>query len=157
MGPARTEPLEFGGSEMTVGSPGSEHHRGRFALLFLVIGLLLVLFAWLSWIGRVSAPDDGPPVSVRSAMRVGDRADLALDGLPFADQDRRREAAVRIGGPTLMVGLLLTLLFLGGSLVIVRATRRYQAATSRRRGPPTANDDVWSMHKLPNESDEQRG
>ncbi len=141
---------------MTVGSPGSEQHRGRLALLFLVIGSLLLLWAWISWIYRASAPSDGLSVGARPAMQVVDGDDVEPDALAPVDQDRRREAAVRLGGPTLLAGFLLILLFLGGSFVIVRATRRYLAATLRRRGTPTVSDDVWSMHKLPNESDERR-
>ncbi len=141
---------------MTVGSPGSEKHRGRWALLFLVIGFLLVLFAWFSWIHRVSAPADGLSVGTRRAMQAVDGDDVESDVLPPVDRDRRREAVVRLGGPTLLAGFLLMLLFLGGSFVIVRATRRYLAATLRRRGAPTVSDDVWLMHKLPNESDEHR-
>ena len=141
---------------MTVGSPGSEKHRGRLALLFLVIGVLLVLFVWFSWIYRASAPTERRSVGTTTAMQMVVRDDLEPHALPAVDQDRRREAAVRLGGPTLLAGFLLMLLFLGGSFVIVRATRRYQAATLRRRGPPTVSDDVWSMHKLPKESDEHR-
>jgi len=56
-------------------------------------------------------------------------------------------------GLLLLIGFLLTLVFLLGTFVIVRSLRRYWAAAARRRCKQTPMDDVWAMHKPPPDVD----
>jgi len=116
---------------MTMGMRGSDRHRTRFGLVFLVIGIILVLWAWVSWIYRASVP----------AETGGALAEHAA-----ANPDVVR--AVRLSPLVLLVGLLLILLVLFGSYTLIRAIRRYHVLTDRQRPPPTPADDVWAMNKL---------
>jgi hypothetical protein len=45
--------------------------------------------------------------------------------------------------------VLLLIVFLFGSFAVVVGTRRWRALAEHKRAPPTANADVWAMHKLP--------
>ena len=54
----------------------------------------------------------------------------------------------------LLALLLLVLLYLLATFLIVRWGRRVRSRLMRRRGQPTADSDVWAMHRLPDESEE---
>ena len=54
----------------------------------------------------------------------------------------------------LLVGLLLVLTFLLGSLAAVRLIRRYRLRVEATRRGPSAYEDVWSMHKIPPRDEE---
>jgi len=123
---------------MTLGMRGSDHYRKRLGLPLLVIGIILMLWAWGSWIYRASIP------VVREAATVQD--------IPAPSPDTIR--AVRLSPLVLLVGLLLVLLVLFGSHALIRAARRYRALAERKRPPPTPADDVWAMNKLRNRDDE---
>ena len=51
----------------------------------------------------------------------------------------------------LLALLLLVLLFLLATFVLARTMRRVQRDIWRRRAAPTSTDDVWAMHRLPDE------
>ncbi len=55
---------------------------------------------------------------------------------------------------TLCVLLLLAVL---GTFIFVRAARRNRAAANRQRPASTAAEDVWAMHKLPDDLGEHDG
>ena len=122
---------------MTSGTPAHEQNRTRLGLVFLVVGIVLVLWAWGSWIFRASVP----------AETGGALAEHAA-----ANPDVVR--AVRLSPLVLLVGLLLILLVLFGSYTLIRAMRRHRAIADRKRPSPTASDDVWTMHKLRGPDDE---
>jgi len=48
-------------------------------------------------------------------------------------------------GLALVTALVLVLVFLVGSFIIVRSSRRYRASLERRRARPTQSDDAWSL------------
>lgn len=58
-------------------------------------------------------------------------------------------------GLVVLVGLILVLLFFLGSFVLARSARRYRQFCERRRAVPTSSEDVWSMHKLPDDWDSE--
>ncbi|MGB2987914.1 MAG: hypothetical protein WBE26_18755 [Phycisphaerae bacterium] len=121
---------------MTARMPGSEHNRTRNAVICLAIGFLLVLWAWGSWSYRTSvAHRESVAVRVEPSEHAPDRAKI-VRALPLF----------------LLVALLLVLVFLLGSYVLVRATRRYRQSVNRRRAAPSPIEDVWAMHKLPGEA-----
>jgi len=124
---------------MTLGMRGSDQHRKRLGLPLLVIGIILMLWAWGNWIYRAS----------KSAEREG----TIIQNVPAPSPDTIR--AIRLSPLVLLVGLLLVLLVLFGSHALIRAVRRYLALADRKRPPPTAADDVWAMNKLRNRDDEQ--
>ncbi len=55
----------------------------------------------------------------------------------------------------LLVVFVVVLVFLIGGWIIVRSARRRQALTTRKRAAPTPSEDVWAMHKLPEDDDAQ--
>ena len=124
---------------MTLGMRGSDQHRTRLGLPLLVIGLILMLWAWGSWIYRAS----------KTAEREGAIAQNV--SAPSPDT----VLAVRLSPLILLVGLLLVLLVLFGSYALIRAARRYRALADRKRPPPTPADDVWATNKLRNRDDEE--
>ncbi len=124
---------------MTLGMGGSDQHRKRMGLPLLVIGIILMLYAWGSWIYR--AP--------KSAEREG--AIARYVSAPNSDS----VLAVRLSPLVLFVGLFLVLLVLFGSYALIRAARRYRAIADRKRPPPTPADDVWAINKLRNRDHEE--
>ena len=124
---------------MTIGMRGSDQHRTRFGLVFLVIGIILLLWAWGSWIYRASS--------------TVEREGAIAQSVPTPSPDAVR--AVRLSPLILLVGLLLVLLVLFGSYALIRAARRYRALADRKRPPPTPADDVWAMNKPRNREDEE--
>ncbi len=51
-------------------------------------------------------------------------------------------------------GVLLVIILVTAMAAIRRFTRRYRAYLLRKRTPPTASDDVWKMHRLPSDDEE---
>jgi len=55
---------------------------------------------------------------------------------------------------TLFWGLFILMIFVVAALAIVRFSVRYRRYLSDRRTKPTPTEDVWKMHKLPDDFDE---
>ncbi len=68
-----------------------------------------------------------------------------------ADPEAQRFATAY--GLLLLVGFLLVVVFLLGSYIAVRVSRRVRAESARKRALPTPTEDVWSMHRLPDDED----
>jgi ABC-type Fe3+ transport system permease subunit len=117
---------------MIFGGADKEQHRMKIGLVFLVVGVLLVLWAWGSWIYRTSNRTEGVAVAV----------DVTHDA------PAEKVKAVRAAPMVLLSVTLVVLAFLVASYVLVRASRRYRMTLERRANPPTDTRDVWSMHKL---------
>jgi len=117
---------------MTIGAHGPDEHRVRVAVIFLVVGIVLVLFAWGHWNFRT---------------RVGNVDSVVATDAPEEATESAR--IVRLAPLALLVAFLLLLVFLMGSFVIARASRRRRERTGRRPYKPTESQDVWAMHKPP--------
>jgi hypothetical protein len=115
----------FGGQE-----EDTPQRRTTMGLAFLVLGLVLLMWAWGSWIYRTSTA--AKPIAVGRT----------------ADTPEETVKAVRIAPGMLAGGVLLVVVFLAASFVFVRASRRYRQSLGRRAAPPSDTSDVWSMHKL---------
>lgn len=124
---------------MTIGMRGSDQHRTRLGLVFLVIGIILMLWAWGSWIYRAST--------------AVEREGAIAQNVPAPSTNTVR--ALLLSPLVIVLGLFLVLLVLFGSHTLIRAARRYRALTDRKRPPPTLVDDVWAMNKLRNRDDEE--
>ena len=122
---------------MILGEPGSERYRSRLGLLMLVIGIVLLLWAWSSWLYRASVP-----------TKVDGHAEILVE--PTA----QRMLALRSSPLFLMVFFVLILAFFVGSYVVVRMIRRYRDTVLRNRAAPTDAQDVWRMHRPPRDADE---
>jgi hypothetical protein len=123
-------------------APGDPVHPGpprtRVALVLLLLGLLMILFAWADYV-FLTASSVTPEVVARVNEPSADDSTRALEAL----------------STLLVVGLLLTLIVLVGSHVLVRAARRYRAVGNRARSPATPSEDVWSLHRAPPLEDEE--
>lgn len=114
---------------MILGQPGSEQYRTRLGLFMLVVGIILLLWTWSSWVYRAGVP----------AKVEGHATELATESAS------QRIQMLRSSPLFLMVFFVLILAFLVGSFVVVRTIRRYKEALARQQSAPTASDDVWSM------------
>ena len=122
--------MGFGGNDDTPQS------RTTLGLAFLLVGLILMMWAWGSWIYRTSKAV--PPIAVN---RTNDAPDESVK-------------VVRIAPGMIVGGVLLVVVFLAASFVLVRASRRYRQSLGRKAPASTDASDVWSMHKLKNFSDD---
>ena len=123
---------------MTLGSNGWEQNSTRLGLAFLLLGVLLMLWAWGSWSYRTGASGGG----------LG--AAPAVQAQPKVD----RAKAVKSLPALLAAGVLAVLLFLGASLVIRRWSKAMREAANRRQSDPTPAEDVWASHRTPPPLDE---
>lgn len=124
---------------MSWGVPGSEQHRMKIGLLFLILGSLLVVFAWGSWAYRTSTASTVPAITTENAASAGNDPARLLKAWTYA--------------LLFISGLALVLLF--GGYAVVRLARRYREATERRRPPPTASESVWEMHRVSDEEQDR--
>ena len=120
---------------MIGGAESGEQHRWRVGLIVLVAGILLMLWAWGSWAYRLSA--EQPDTRIGSTIRAE----------PTTEQVHAAGAMRWF----LAVALVVVVLGLFGSYVLLRMSRRYRDAAMRAPAAPTAHEDVWSMHKVPEE------
>jgi hypothetical protein len=106
--------------------------RVRTALVVLIGGVVLLLAALGMALLRV-------PSSEQQVVQV-DRGESAPtdEGL-----------AARTGVVLIAVGGVLLVTLLVACYALFRVTRRFAAAEQRRTFQPTATEDVWQMHKLP--------
>ncbi len=74
---------------------------------------------------------------------------------PLAAFEQAAERGKAAGALSLfvLVGVVLLLVFLVGAVVLVWTARRRRAFAGRRRPTPTPAEDVWAMHKLPDDTD----
>ena len=113
-------------------------YRRPLAVGLLLAGVVLLGIAFLLWV-RTGEPSAGPP-----AERSTNPASTIV------------EARQLLG--LLLLLLVLFLVFTVATLALVRWSRRFRAAITHRPHPPTPSDDVWRMHRLPQEpSDSAKG
>ncbi len=75
---------------------------------------------------------------------------LPLAALGQADDRGKAAGALSL---FLLVGIVLLLVFVVGAVVLVWTARRRHAFAGRQRSAPTPAEDVWAMHKLPDDVD----
>ncbi len=110
--------------------------RVRMALVILMVGVGLLLLALALAMLRseaaseiVMAPSPVPPSTMP------------------ASQQRTMAATLM-----LVYGTLLLLVFVVAALALVAVSRRYRQRLARQKASPTPVDDVWSQHRLPEET-----
>lgn len=99
-----------------------------------------------------------PIAAAGSALQRGRRARAALPSafVPLlASQEPRPRLPETIGtwALFLLTGFLLIVLFVLATWVVSRASRRRRDAALRRKRVPTPCEDVWAMHKVPEDID----
>ncbi len=131
-----------------LGNPSSEKHRTRVGFLILTLGVLLLFWAWGSWFYRNWVP-------VQAQAEALAHRDALADAEPDQNTGIQSAKAARTLPLFLMTALVMVLVFLFGGYVLLRATRRYRAAIDRKRPPPSDTRDLWTMHKLPAELEDE--
>lgn len=113
----------------------SERYRRLAGLVLLAIGLAFLAVSVVIVTRRsCDAPHVWPVGSGDSATAVA-------------------QARYVLWGLLLLVVVVLG--FIVAALAMVRWSRRFRANLLRRRRPATPYDDIWSMHRLPDEPDAQ--
>ncbi len=133
----------------------SRERSGRLRgllILILLVGMVFVIWAWMNAVVRVMYRASEVPVE-SVAVADDDQRDAPAPG------ERKRPEAGRLfakaATPLLAIGLLLILVFLLGTYVLVRSSRRFLDSTRRERAAPTPTPDIWSMHKAPEFPEEE--
>jgi len=134
-------------------SAGEEDRkRNRRALIVFLIGLVFVIWAWMNMVVRVMYGASNVPIDLVSPVD-GD----PVEAPTMSDTQRREKGRLlaKSATPLLLVGLLLVLVFLAGTYVLVRSSRRFLDRTRRERAAPTPVPDIWSTHKVPEFPEEE--
>lgn len=126
---------------MRLNELAAEQRRIKLGFAALVLGLLLVFWAWGSYLFRASTPARAQAIA--RVQPVTD--DGSLEGANPADRAKIARALWLF----LVFGLLVVFLILFGTYAIIRAGRRYRAQIERERPPPTDGRDAWEMHTVP--------
>lgn len=131
-----------------IGDPSTEHHRTRVGFLFLAAGLLLVIWAWGSWLYRAKIP--------LHRQAVADSNGEKMASAPPSSRDSADARKVAETMPLfVLAGLILVLVFVFGSYAFLRFSRRYRQTLEHERAPPSDARDVWQMHRIPDYEDDE--
>jgi hypothetical protein len=121
----------------------SDTQRIRVGLMVLMAGLVILLSGLVMTQMRQSAPPDEGVVASEPG-KIG------------ADQNNVR---VLTGATILVMGIVLVVILVGATYAFIRVTRKYATTSIKKKSGPTATDDIWRMHKVPelDESDLPNG
>jgi len=137
--------------------------RSRAGTAILLIGIVLVLWAWGNWVYRLTprggaprpalAPTVGgtPPTATPSAASSASGAESP--SAPDSSTPDQKRTAARMALVVIIGGVVIMTVFVG-AIALARAARRWRATTSRRQLPPSTAGDVWALHKTPELEDE---
>jgi len=117
---------------MTLGSPVTDRNRATAALVFLVVGILLLVWAWGSWVYRTSVSATSPIVAEAAGRQ--EKPDPVGEDAMFR--------------PSLIVGAVLVAVILFGGYVLVRSTRRSTKPGGRQEARPSSMVDASAAHRL---------
>ena len=123
-----------------------DSQRKRAGLFILLIGVFLLFWVWMMiMLGSPKTPTsaNGLPAESRDVDEQSPLPDTRL-------------ARLRSIPKVLIVGSVLVLVFIVGSYVFVRGSRRFAASLNEGPSTPTQTSDVWSMHVLPGERPRRR-
>ncbi len=129
-----------------------DSHRIRAGLITLLIGVFLLLWVWMMIM--LSSPQ--APIRLNTPMTHQDASGEPQRSSLRSPEDE--DVARVLQGSLLMLttGLVLVLVFIIGSYVLVRGSRRFAASIVDRPSKPTPTSDVWSMHVLPEDRPRRR-
>lgn len=126
---------------MTIDAMHSELHRNKIGAAFLLVGVVLILWAWGSWTYRTWSA--APAAAVAPAEE--------------RPPDASRGAMVRTLPSFLIVVVVLVLIVLVGSFLLARWGRRLRDSRLQRATVSTPSEDVWHMHRLPHVEPKEAG
>lgn len=117
----------------------SDPERVRAGLVVLLVGIVLLLAA----LGMAVLRGPAPP------------GDVVTAGGQIESADKESLVPARLGAALIVLGIALLVTLLVVSYILIRHTRRYAKGGGTRPARPTPADDVWAMHKLPEQSAEE--
>jgi hypothetical protein len=127
-------------------SSDAERNRNRRALVVFLIGMVFVIWAWMNLVVRVMYRASEVPID---SVSVVEEEQTDAPAPSTGDRKEGGRLFARAATPLLAVGFLLVLVFLVGTYVLVRSSRRFLEGTRRERASPTSTPDIWSMHRAP--------
>ena len=119
----------------------SDTQRIRAGLVVLLAGIVILLGA----LGMAVLRGPGP---------AGDSVALNQQGVSLTAD---RVLPARVGAALLILAIVLVTSLLIAGYILLRVTRRHAQRRKARAIRPTPNDDVWKMHKLPEDSSPTKG
>jgi ABC-type Fe3+ transport system permease subunit len=114
----------------------TEENRRRLAIALSLLGVVLVL--------------GGVALTIQHQQSIA-RTQGEAGSIPPEQRVRLAQAIQQI----LFVLLVLVGVFAIGTLAFLRWSRRFRSQLFRRPRPPTPAEDVWAMHRLPEELAEE--
>lgn len=108
----------------------AEVHRRRIAFVLVFLGVALILTGF--------------------AVIVTHQHEIEEASQPET-QPADRQAQARAMGELLVWLMILVVIFGAGLVAFFRWSRRYRAWLLRNPQPPSPSDDVWAMHRLPDD------
>ncbi|MFQ5424347.1 MAG: hypothetical protein ACE5F9_10255 [Phycisphaerae bacterium] len=121
---------------------GLRHHRRRLGLITPCLFICVL---------ATQAP--AKPPSDRKAQSAPPSVKSDIPHTGTTEQIRDDPRAIRWRS-TLLIGATLVVVLVATSIAIIVFSRNFRRYLMRRAPQPTPNDDVWQMHKLPEELDE---
>jgi ABC-type Fe3+ transport system permease subunit len=115
--------------------------RTRAALMLLLLGVTVLLVA----LGIAVLRGQPQPEEMIGA------------GGPPGPERLGGKAQAMVATVTLLYGTILIVVFVVAAVALVAVSRGYRRRLQATRPAPTAYDDVWSRHKLPEEPDPAAG
>ncbi len=132
---------------MSPSTRSSEPRRITTATILLILGLLLLLWSWGSWVYRANVERQEATATRASPP------EHASEPTVVPDRESKRRLAIRAMPLVLVVTTFLVFVVLIGMFLIRRAARRYFAMLGRRRASRTVTEDLWSQHRLPDDNE----
>ena len=81
---------------------------------------------------------------------------FTIPGQYYEESTKARNLPLAQAIRDVLVGLLMIVgIFSIGSLAMIRWSRRFRKRLLRKAQPPTPAEDVWAMHRLPNEENKE--
>lgn len=114
----------------------SDGKSRRVGLILLVTGLVLLAISVVIVLDRSGQSPESAPLAVRESAPGIARASWLTQAV-------------------LLISLVF-LIFVVGTFAMVRFSRRFRAALLGRRATPTPSEDVWQMHRLPENHEQQQ-
>lgn len=131
-----------------------DQRRNRTALIVFLAGVLLVLWAFGTLVYRTSIqrpehiehPEQSTRSPVESASASAGRVPPGLSS--------KNVKATSATAMMFLLALALLMLFIMGSYILIRGSRRYQQWVGQKRSSSTPSEDLWAIHRTPALDDE---
>ncbi len=117
-----------------------EKDRRRIAAILFLLSGILILVGLSTLMTRRGEPEPQPTAS-----------------RPIGSMEPEKLAMAQAMQRALLALVVLVIIFIFGTLAWVRWSRRFRIWLLREPRPPTPVEDVWAMHRLPEEPESTDG